>query len=425
MIRTLYTLLAYLAAPLVVLRLYWRSLSLPAYRRRIKERFGFPGTQSAPRGCIWVHAVSVGEINAAAPLIRRFLQREKGSVLVTNFTPTGAERTRQLFGDSVCQRMAPYDLPGSIRRFLSHTRPRALVVMETEIWPNLYHVVDAMNIPIALVNARMSGRSFRNYRRVRGLLAQSLGKLALLAAQSRADVEKFRQMGAPECVLKHAGNLKYDLDMPASAARDGRRLRHGWGKARPVFIAASTHDPEERTLINACAKLWLDYPRLLLILAPRHPQRCVQVMRLCKNAGLNPVSKFNAASIPASCRCLVVDVIGKLAQLFHASDLAFVGGSLIPHGGQNVLEASAAGVPVLTGPYCANFADISRALAQSGALEFVRDSSEIARRAGFWLSDTKARKRAGAAGMSTVAANRGATDRVWLELRAMLARHPF
>jgi len=423
MLRRLYTLLAYLAAPIVVLRLLWRSRKLPDYRRRIGERFGFAGAHPPLSHCIWVHAVSIGEINAAAPLIRKLLQHSELPVVVTNVTPTGATRTRQLFGDRVVQRMACYDLPGSIRRFLRHTKPRALIILETELWPNLHHVVANSNIPIAVVNARLSDRSFHAYQRLRPLAAETLRHLGLLAAQTQIDAERFLQLGTPVGVVKVCGNLKYDLETAPGAQRAGRDMRSRWGAQRPVLIAASTHQPEEEILIQACRLLWPRYPNLLLILAPRHPERFDPVYAQCRKAGLEPQRSSNTQRVEEACRCLLVDRIGVLPQLFHAADVAFVGGSLIRHGGQNVLEACAAEIPIITGPHCFHFSEITAELAAVGALQFVHDAAEIAACADLWLKDSQLRQQAGSAALALIAHNRGAIDQVWALLCPLLEQH--
>lgn len=408
--RILYSLLLYLLTPLVLARLLWRSRANPGYRRRWGERFAlYPAFAPGPR--IWLHAVSVGETIAAAPLLRRLRERHPDhALLVTTTTPTGSAQLRRLFGEEVEHIYLPYDLPGAVRRFLDKTRPRIAVFMETELWPNLFAACAARGVPVVVANARLSARSARGYARLGRLTRATLACVRRVAAQGREDAQRFQRLGAPqvECV----GNLKYDLDVPASAREAGGALREALGCDRSVWIAASTHAGEEEQVLAAHAALRSRLPDAALILVPRHPERFEAVAQLCERAGWRLVRRSRGRAPDRDTDVLLGDTMGELMLFFAAADLAFVGGSLVPVGGHNPLEPAALGLPVLTGPHTFHFAEVFPRLLEAGAALEVGDAGELAEAAARLLADAPERSRRGEAARAVVEANRGAVGRV-------------
>lgn len=410
--RGLYTLILYLLTPLALLRLLWRGLRAPGYWQRWGERFGYIPAQTgvAP---IWVHAVSVGEVQAAVPLLRALLKQYPDvPLLVTTTTPTGSEQLRNLFESRVAHVYMPYDLPGAVARFLKCARPRLALIMETEIWPNLYHTCARRNVPVLLVNARLSARSAAGYARVRGLAAATLRCLHGIAAQSRADAERFIELGAPAERVRITGSIKFDMKIPASLTEQAAVLRRDWGLQRPVWVAASTHEDEDELALEAHRRVRARYPDALLVLVPRHPERFARVAALCREQGWNTVLRSEQMATPADAAVFVGDSMGELLLFFGACDIAFIGGSLIPHGGHNPLEASAQRIPVLFGPHMFNFEQIAQLLLDAGAALEVGDSGMLADGVLRWLDDPTARSTAGERGAAVVEANKGARDAV-------------
>jgi 3-deoxy-D-manno-octulosonic-acid transferase len=401
-----YNLLLYGLLPLILLRLYWRGRNNPDYRRRWGERFGLFPALSKP-GCLWVHAVSVGEARAALPLIRALLERyPEHGVLVTTTTPTGSRQVQNALQDRVSHVYLPYDVPGAVARFLARTRPRLAVIMETELWPNLFRQCAAAGIPLVVANARLSERSARGYGRLPRFTAAVLARTTLIAAQSEADAARFRALGAPRARV--LGNLKYDLTLPPELPEHGRALRRMLGENRPVWIAASTHPGEDEQILDAFIRLRRGFPDLLLVLVPRHPERFAPVAQLCERRGLNLVRRSGRRPCTADTAVFLGDSMGELLLFYGAADVAFVGGSLVPHGGQNPLEAALLGLPVLWGPHMFNFAEISQGLLAAQAARQVADAEELAEAVGHWLNDRSARQAAGRRARETLAAQRGA-----------------
>lgn len=403
--RRLYTLLLYLLVPLILLRLYWRGRRLPDYRRRWAERFGFfPPLPTS--GCIWIHAVSVGETRAALPLLHALRQRYPAiPLLVTSTTPTGSRQLREALGDRVSHVYAPYDLPAVVNRFLHRTRPRLAVMMETELWPNLFHICALRGIPLVVANARLSERSARGYRRL-GRLTRRMLAATMIAAQTEADASRFRALGAPR--VKRMGNLKFDLILPPTLAEQGRELRRALGERRPVLIAASTHAGEEEQILDACARLRDGLPDLLLLLVPRHPERFPQVADLCGHRGLDVVTRSENRPCGPETQVFLGDTLGELLLFYAAADVAFVGGSLVPVGGHNVLEPALLGLPVLFGPHIFNFSEACQKLLEAQAAWGVQDTDGLARASATLLADPALRLEAGERGRQVVEANRGA-----------------
>jgi 3-deoxy-D-manno-octulosonic-acid transferase len=419
MLRHLYTLLVLLALPFLPLRLWWRGRREPGYRRHIAERFGFyQRTRPDPRPLIWIHAVSLGETRAAVPQAEALLRRLPGHrLLLTHMTATGREAGETLFPQAIVA-FLPYDAPFAMRRFLRHYRPRLGVVMETEVWPNLLAACHEQAIPVALVNARLSARSARRYTKVRSLAREAFGRFAFVAAQTPADAARLQSLGAQ--AVSVSGNLKFDMPVPEGSAELAARLRAGFGQ-RPVLLAASTREGEESLILDALERAPLPADTLVVIV-PRHPQRFDTVARLIEERGERLVRRSVTLEVPAEVRYVLGDSLGEMAAWYRACDVAFVGGSLLPLGGQNLIEACAAGVPVLMGPSCFNFAQACDDAAAAGALWRVGNADELIEAATQLFADEAARRKMGAAGAAFSAAHQGAAMRVAMQIAALTGR---
>lgn len=410
--RLLYVLLMYLIAPLIVLHEAWRALVNEDYRGRLGQRLGFGERQAQP-GCIWVHAVSVGEVQAAAGLVNELQRRHPGlPVVVTTVTPTGAQRVRALFKDRVQHAYLPFDLPGSVRRFLDRIAPQVAIIVETEIWPTLYSELGRRRIPLVLGSARVSTRSVDRYRRMAGLFRDTLSHGILIGAQTAADAQRFESIGAAADRVKVTGNIKYDLEIPAATVSAGRSLRQLWGAARPVWIAGSTHEGEEEAALAAHAIVRETHPDALLLLVPRHPQRFESVRSLLRKRGVRHVERRSGELPSAAHDVFLVDTLGELQMFYAASDVAFVAGSLAPVGGHSLLEPAVLGLPMLSGPHTHNAQDIADLFEQTGALRIVRSAEELGQRVREWFGDPGQARAVGERGREAVAANRGAVARL-------------
>jgi 3-deoxy-D-manno-octulosonic-acid transferase len=395
--RFIYTATMYLLTPVILYRLAIRGLRYPEYFSRWRERFGFFRDPKL-RDSIWVHAVSMGEVNAAMPLIDALMKRYSGApFVITTVTPTGSERVRRVYGDRVFNVYLPYDLPASIRRFLDRVRPRLAVVMETEIWPNLFFECRARSIPLVVANARLSEKSFRGYGPVRPLAKSALASARYVAAQSATDAGRLRDLGAEPERLGIFGNLKYDMSVPAELGEQALQMRAAWGARRPVWIAASTHEGEEEAVLEAHAAVLHRFPDALLLLVPRHPERFKPVVQECRDAGFATRTRSEERMAASDTQCFVVDTLGELLRFYAAADVAFVGGSLVPIGGHNVLEPAALSVPVVVGPQTFNFVEITANLIDAGAALRVADAEELGVTVIELLTDAPKRKRLGAA----------------------------
>ncbi|RPH99720.1 MAG: 3-deoxy-D-manno-octulosonic acid transferase [Lysobacterales bacterium] len=409
--RRLYSLLLYLATPLVLLYLFLRGLRNPDYLARWSERFA-RFAAPAQSGGIAVHAVSLGEVNAAGALVRELARRYPDHPLcLTTVTPAGSARVRALFGAGVFHVYAPLDLPGAVRRFFERVQPRLLIVMETEIWPNLYHEAAARGIPILIANARISQRSIGGYRRLRKWTAEVLGQVSRIAAQTALDAGRLVEIGADPARVTISGNLKFDVRLPPGQAEAGQAIRRSWGAQRPVLLAGSTHEGDELPLLEAFPRLLETWPDALLVLAPRRPERFGRAAQLARNAGLSVSLRSAGIVVPPGIQCLVIDSTGELQTFYAACDVAFVGGSLEPHGGHNVLEASALSRPVLVGPHTFNFEEITRQLVAAGAALRVSDAGELHTALLRLFGDAELRDRMGQAGLGLVRSGQGALDR--------------
>lgn len=415
--RLSYNLLLLLLLPFVPLRLLWRARRQPEYLRHVGERFGFYGS-TADRPVIWLHAVSVGETRAAAPLVEALLARYPDhALLLTHMTPTGRASGEALFGGRVRRAYLPYDYPFAVHRFLRHFRPRIALFMETELWPNLVAGCRAAGVPTWLINARLSEKSAARYRRFPGISRGLFGALAGVLAQTEADAARIRALGANKITV--AGNMKFDVTPPDGAEAAGRSLRTRFGQ-RPVLLAASTREGEEALLLEALPHCTV--PGLLLLIVPRHPQRFGEVAALLEKRGLKFQRRSADEAIAPETQVLLGDSMGEMFAYYAACDVAYVGGSLLPLGGQNLIEACAMGVPVLVGPYTFNFAQATEDAIAAGAARRVADAGELMRLAAALLRDESARTAVGEAARRFAAAHRGATESILEKIEPVIAR---
>ncbi|ANG61233.1 3-deoxy-D-manno-octulosonic acid transferase [Marinobacterium aestuarii] len=425
MARLLYTALLYLALPIILLRLWWRGRRAPAYRSRWCERLGFvTPCDSRP---LWIHAVSVGETVAIAPLVELLLARRPDlPLLLTTTTPTGSERVRALFGDRVQHAYCPWDLPDALARFLRRTRPRGCLIVETELWPNLVHGCHAAAVPVLLANARLSARSAKGYKRFAALTRPMLQCLSQVVAQHRDDGARFVELGLSAAQLTVSGSIKFDIETQPHWLEAGARLRQQWGE-RPLLVAGSTHEGEDAALLRVLEQLRTEFPALLLVLVPRHPERFEPVYQLCLEAGWSVARHSVAGHGESAPQVGAVDVylgdtMGELMGLYAAADITFVGGSLVPRGGHNPLEPAALGKPVLMGQQVFNFQAICDALESAGGLTRVVDEAALTQALRELLADPLQRQQQGAAAQAFVAQNRGALERLYQQVEKTLLR---
>ena len=410
--RGVYSALMYMMVPLFVWRLFRRGFSARDYWQRWGERFGY-SDQPELMDSIWVHAVSVGEVQAAVPLIEYFLQQDKAHpVIITTMTPTGSSRVKRLFGDRVHHVYAPYDLPDAVNRFLNRINPIKVIVMETEIWPNMITWCFKRNVPLVLANARLSERSAKGYRRVPRLGKLAIRRIRLIAAQSEPDKQRLISIGATEEQITVTGSIKMDVDLPASLREQGEVLRRRLGMGRAIWVAASTHEGEEEQVLKAYRQIRQQTPDSLLVLVPRHPERADSVEALCQREGYDVMRRSADKGINDVKDIYLVDTLGELTQFFAACDVAYIGGSLVPVGGHNMIEASALGVAVVFGPHLFNFQEISNQLLEADAARIIHDSDALAGTVTELLADANLRHQLGENGKQFIEANRGALQRL-------------
>jgi 3-deoxy-D-manno-octulosonic-acid transferase len=414
------------AVPFACALILWRSMSDRRYREGLAQRLGFGPRVSAPS--IWVHAVSLGEMSAAAPLLRALRSRYPAIPLViTTATPAGRSRAQALLGPGADVRYLAYDTPGSVRRFLARVQPRVALIMETELWPNLLRECRRRAVPVLLASARLSEKSVSRYRRFGSLFRSVFNENLLIAAQTEADAGRFRAIGAADEQVRVIGNAKFDVELDPGLVQAGRNLRAAYGSHRPVWIAGSTHAGEEEQLLDAHARLLRWRPDALLLLVPRHQARFEAVAELLEHRGVAFARRSQmtggAAGTPQA--VMLADTIGELPALYASADVAFVGGSLVAVGGHNLLEPVALGLPVLTGPSYFNSKEIARLLLERGAALQVKDAQELAQTLQLWLEDAAERDRVGSIGEEIIAANRGSVARLLLLIEPWLrVNHP-
>ena len=409
--RRQYTALLHLLRPLLPLRLWWRGRRQPGYREHWRERFGrYDGAPNAAP-LFWIHAVSVGETRAAEPLVRALLARHPDHrVLITHMTPTGRATGEQLFGDRVLRAYLPYDYPGAVARFLEHYRPTFGLLMETEIWPNLIAAAHARGIPVHLVNARLSERSYRRYARHRALAREALQGLAGVAAQTAADAARFADLGAPAPQV--VGNLKFDIAPAPELVARGESWRAAFARGH-VVLAASTRPGEEALVLEAGAPLVSD--DVLLVIVPRHPERCEEVAALARSRGLAVQRRSAGVALAPETRVLIGDTLGEMFAYYAAADVVIMGGSLLDYGSQNLIEPCALGKPVLIGPSRYNFAEAAARALEAGAALSVTDAASITLASRRVMEDDALAQRMSAAARAFAGSHQGTTARL-LEL---------
>ncbi|MDI3324632.1 lipid IV(A) 3-deoxy-D-manno-octulosonic acid transferase [Pontibacterium granulatum] len=422
MARWLYSAVWYLALPLVLRRLRKRAQKAPAYGERVGERFGkVPVRDDKP---LWIHSVSVGETVAIAPLVKLLLKRQPElPILMTTMTPTGAERVRDLFGDQVQHLYCPYDLPHALSRFMQRINPRALIVVETELWPNVVAACRSRNVPVLLANARLSARSAKGYAKFSALTRPMLKSLSRVAAQNQTDGNRFVELGLPPEKLVVTGSVKFDISVPESAKKEAAGLRKQWGIERPVIVAGSTHEGEESMLLDLYARLLDKIPDLLMVLVPRHPERFDGVNTLTSKRGFK-VTRRSGGDPNAETQIYVGDTMGDLLMLYASADLAFVGGSLVERGGHNPLEPAALAKPVIMGEYVFNFAVICEALKEAGGLVLVGSLDELEQHSLSVLKDPQRAAQLGTAAAAFVKENQGALERLYQQVESICLGAP-
>lgn len=417
--RFFYSLLFYLVQPLVWMRLLWRSRKQPEYLRHLGERYGFH-SWAAPGRLLWLHAVSVGETRAAEPLIKALLDEyEDHSLLLTHMTPTGRATGGELiekYGPRLIQAYLPYDLPDACSRFLDHFKPRLGLLMETELWPNLIAAARQRSLPLSLVNARLSARSQRGYQRLSPLMRPALDALRAVAAQTPADADRLLAIGARRVSV--CGNLKFDVTPSVEKLQLGANWRRELG-SRPVWLAASTREGEEVLILDAFARI--DRPDLLLLLVPRHPQRFPEVAALVQERKFALYRRSEGSLPEQKTQVWIGDSMGEMPAYFALADVALIGGTLLPHGGQNLIEAAACGCPVLVGPHTFNFAQATEDAIACGAALRIADADEAASKVGKLLDNREGLHSMRSAAASFSQAHRGATARTLTLVREIMA----
>ena len=405
--RFLYTAAITLALPFILLRLCWRARLQPAYLQHVSERFAHYRSRKDSRPVIWLHAVSVGETRAASPLIHALrTQYPTHRILITHMTPTGRETGEALYGDNVERCYLPYDTPWAAVRFLNHFHPVLGLLMETEIWPNLIRVCRRHAVPLHLVNARLSEKSFSGYQRMGQFATQTIAALAGIAAQSEADATRFRALGADHVSVM--GNLKFDVPSNAEEITRGERWKEALN-GRPVILAASTREGEEALLFEAGLHA---IENALLIIVPRHPQRFDEVAVLLEKHNIAYQRRSSNTAIAQDTRVLLGDSMGEMSAYYACCDVAFIGGSLLPFGGQNLIEACALGKPVLIGEHTYNFSEAAISAISAGAALRVTDAADLVRKAGALLTHQDLATRMSAAALTFAQEHTGATQRL-------------
>jgi 3-deoxy-D-manno-octulosonic-acid transferase len=416
--RRIYTLFLYLISPFIILRLYLKGRRLPAYRQRISERFTW-GKTTPVAVDVWLHAVSLGEVVAAIPLIDALIAKQ-WRVLVTTMTPTGSQHVLKRFGQKVEHQYVPYDFPPVVRRFFKQYNPRLGIIMETELWPNLIYQANRISLPLLLVNARLSDHSFKSYEKVKFMFKPVLNQFTTIFAQSEEDAKRFLALGASEKVVKIVGNIKFDLQLQISANKDCQELKNKWGKERAVVIAASTHNDEERQLLSRLTKLKTTMPDVVLLIAPRHPERFQDVYQLSLAQGFKTGRRSQPDSIDSNLDVVILDSMGELLSFYQTSDYAFVGGSLVPIGGHNVLEPIAVNVPVFCGPYMNNSKAICRDLCAAEAMVMAENVDELVAAIAMMHRNESKRKRQIENASKVLTANQGTVTRYMEHIEGIL-----
>ncbi len=412
--RFIYTLIFYCALPVILLRLFWRAVAAPAYAKRWNERFAFINPLKTQKKVVWFHTVSVGEFIAALPLIRKLQAKDNVQLVITTTTPTGSERVKASLGDSVYHVYAPYDLPDVLARFIRRIKPSLLLIMETELWPNTIAYCAKRKIPTLLINGRMSEKSARGYEKFSGLTVPMLHSLTKGLVQNKADAARFYRIGLPSENTEVTGNIKFDLTLDDDLRCKAADLKQVWSENAKylIWIAASTHLGEDEIILDAFAQLKKNLMgnNVRLVLVPRHPERFNNVASLCASRGYM-VSRRSEKVVSPHTDIILGDTMGELLLMFGASDIAFVGGSLVPNGGHNFIEPAAWALPLLSGPHVFNFAEVANLLSAANALNLVSSSDELAEAIEELVKDNGQRQAYGNAALQVANENRGALDK--------------
>ena len=407
--RRLYTLLFYMLVPFILFRLWWRARNAKAYAKRWRERFAYIDVPVEWQHGLWVHAVSVGEVLAAVPLVKALQQQYADlPIVITTMTPTGSAQVKANFADNVFHTYVPYDLPIVVKRFLNRVKPRALMILETELWPNILLQCKQQHIPVMLANARLSQKSFNGYAKIPKLTREMLAAITILAAHAPADAERFIKLGIAAEKVTVTGSIKFEINVPASILEQAQVLRNAFGQNRSIWVAASTHHGEDEQILAAHQKVLQVLPNALLILVPRHPERFNNVYQLTLKQGFTTVQRSTGEVCLPETQVFLGDTMGELMLFFAASDLAFVGGSLVNTGGHNLLEPASLGIASITGPSYFNFADVTKMLLDSRAALQVNNSTELAQQVITLLKDSSVRTEMGERGRRAIEQNRGA-----------------
>ncbi len=418
--RIIYSCLFYLLIPFILLRLLWRGIKAPAYRCRWRERFALYN-KKFPQDVIWFHAVSVGEAEALFPLVRHIQkQHPDAKLLITTTTPTGSARVTSVMQETVAHVYLPYDVPDAVNRFIRCFKPKLAVIMETEIWPNLFMSCGKNNIPLYVINARLSEKSCRGYQKIPSLVHPALAQVKGIATQTSDDASRFIAIGADSDQVKTLGNIKFDVEIPQSIIAQGLQIKNDLLGGRFVWLIASTHKDEEAIFLEIYKKIKQKIPELLLIIAPRHPERFADVKKLCEQSQLALVMRTSGNVVNTETDVYLADTMGELKMLYAAADIAFVGGSMVPTGGHNILEASAVGIPVMFGPYMANFKEIARGVLSSKAAIQCQNKEDVVNAMLALYEQPAYRAELAEKGLLFVRQNQGAIARIYAMLNQVI-----
>ena len=409
--RLIYTALLYLLIPLLLVRLWWRGRKNPAYRQRWRERFGRLPASTMPAP-IWLHAVSLGEVNAAHPLVKAIQKRfPEQRIVITTTTPTGSARVIQLFGDSVSHVYLPIDCQRFIARFYAFIKPKIVIIMETELWPNMLHYLAKKKCPVIIANARLSEQSFAGYKKILWLTRPMLQTIQAIAAQAEADASRLIAMGGKPDHVHVLGNIKFDIELKPEWADAAKLLRQHWGASRLVWVVASTHAGEDELLLSVFTQLKQQHPQLLLLLVPRHPERFDGVYELCRQTNMNVARRTQFETVSEKTDILVGDTLGEMMLFFSAADVVFMAGSFAKIGGHNALEPAALGLPIITGPHTFNFTAINKLMMAQNALVTVETPEQLSHAMQNLLSSKDAMKTLADNAREVMEKNRGAVSR--------------
>jgi len=415
--RYFYSSLFYVAIPFILLRLLWRSIKAPSYRHRWRERFALYHKRY-PQNVIWFHAVSVGESEALFPLVKQIQSQHRDSnILITTTTPTGSARVKAVMQNTVIHVYLPYDIPDAISRFMRCFKPKMAVIMETEVWPNLFMACGKRGIPLYIINARLSEKSSHGYQKIPSLVHLALAQVSLVATQTLDDAKRFISIGADSEKVKTFGNIKFDIKVPQKTIDQGIQIKNDLFSGRFVWLIASTHKDEETIFIDLYQELKKKIPELLLVIVPRHPERFSEVKKLCQQQELALVLRTSKEKVSLDTDIYLADTLGELKMLYASADVAFVGGSMVPSGGHNILEAAAVGVPVMFGPYMTNFKDIALGVLAANAAIQCQDKEALVLNLLLLYKNPSYRATLIENAKTFVIQNQGATDKICKTLR--------